>query len=32
MYRIQRPYDTGFAFMRFGALSAPPRNITQMRG
>ena len=32
MYRVERPFDTGIAFSRFGAHSAAPRNITLMRG
>ena len=31
MYRLQRPFDTAFAFCRFGARSARPRNVTAMR-
>jgi hypothetical protein len=32
MYRVVRPFDTAFAFSRFGARSAAPRNISGMRG
>lgn len=30
MYRIQKPFDTSFAFSRFGLKAASPRNITAL--
>jgi len=30
-YRTKAPYDTAFAFSRFGAFAAPPRNVTAVR-
>jgi hypothetical protein len=32
MYRVKRPFDTKFAFSNFGATSAQPRNVSQIRG
>ena len=32
MYRTKSQFDTAFAFSRFGAKRAAPRNISAMRG
>ena len=32
MYSVRSPYETSFAFSRFGAQSAPPRNVSALRG